>query len=307
MPYPRNHFSRLVGAAIAALVATCTAAAPAPQLTPLHLAWRAPQSSVDWLGLSTIDSTVTYQMSSVLKAMVGHRADPVYIIEDRTRTYSGTSQSSVVDVTDVFARRHGGPNPTDSTVKRRSRRQIVTFDPSGRFTIEPYLCKNEPPLDDANPDPKTYTACASAETPADHAYQDPGDAALAELPLGPVQIGKSWTFSRPVTVGREFSSGTMTYADTLQRVDQRSGDQIAVIDVAATGRVNLASDLEAKGFHTGTMSFSGTAEFNLTTGTPGLQHYSGHAEWHASLLGANIGLLYDEVYEGKPWSVAPRS
>lgn len=306
MPYAKKRLSRSITAVAVVLAFACVAAIPTPSIAPLHLAWRAPDSNAQWNGLSTVTTTVTYQLSSVLKAMLGHRADPVYIVEDRIRTYSGASMANDVDVNDAFARRHGGSNPSDTTIRRRTRKQIVAFDPSGRFSIEPYLCKNEPPLNDANADPKTYTACAANESVDDHAYQDPGDAALAELPTGVVDVGKSWTFTRPVTVGREFASGTLTYVDTLQRIEERDNQQIALVDVAATGRVNLASDLEAKGFHTGTMSFSGTAEFNVTTGMPDAQHYSGHAEWHASLLGANIGLIFDEVYDTKPWTIAAK-
>ena len=51
--------------------------------------------------LSTVDVTVTYEMSSVLKAMAGHKADPVYIIEDRTRTFAAETTSGQVDVTDT--------------------------------------------------------------------------------------------------------------------------------------------------------------------------------------------------------------
>jgi len=305
LPYAEKRFLPAIAAAALVLAFACVAASAATSAPPLHLAWRAPNGNTQWNGLSTVETTVMYQFNSVLKAMVGHRADPVYIIEDRTRTYSGASAANEVDVNDAFARRHGGPNPSDTTIKRRTRKQIVASDASGRFSIEPYLCKNEPPLNDANADPKTYTACAANESTDDHAYQDPGDAALAELPPGPVDVGKSWTFTRPVTVGREFASGTLTFVDTLQSVEERGNEQIAVIDVAATGRVNLASDLQAKGFHTGTMSLSGTAEFNIMTGTPEAQHYSGHAEWHASLLGANLGLILDEVYDAKPWTIAP--
>ncbi|HXW50396.1 MAG TPA: hypothetical protein VEJ41_00280 [Candidatus Acidoferrales bacterium] len=278
-------------------------ASPTPSATGAHLAWRAPQSGSHWVGLSTVDVTVTYQMSSVLKAMAGHRADPVYIIEDRTRTFA-PADVETVDVTDVFARRHGGPNPPDTTVKTRTRKQILPIDSSGQSGLEPYLCKDEPPLNDADPDPKSFTACAPAEAPADRRYQDAGDAALAELPAGPVAPGTSWSFTRPVIVSREFASGTLTYVDTLQRFEQRDGHEIAIVDVAATGRVDLASDLEARGFHTGTMTFSGTGEFDTTSGAPGTQHYTGHADWHASILGANIGLSLDEVYDAKPWTTA---
>ena len=189
-------------------------------------------------------------------------------------------------------------------MKTRTRKQILQADASGQAALEPYLCKDEPPLNDANSNPASFSACTPSESSENRRYQDPGDAALAEFPSGPLSVGNSWSFTRSVVVGREFASGSLTYVDTLQRIEQRGDHQIAVIDVAATGRVDVAPDLQARGFHTGTMTLSGTAEFDMTTGKPGMQHYTGHADWHASILGANIGLSLDEVYDGKAWSAA---
>lgn len=295
---------RLLSVGVLAFSLACFGAAPAPAGTATRLVWRAPAGSARWTGLSTVNVTVTYAMSSVLKAMAGHRADPVYVIEERTRTFSAGTAPGEIDINDQFSRKHGGTNPTDTTVKTRTRKQILQNDASGQTGLEPYLCKAEPPLNDTDPDPKTFAACSPAVPIESRRYEDPGDAALDQLPAGPVAPGASWTFTRAVIVGREFASGTITYVDTLQRIDQRSRHQIAVIDVAGTGRVDLAPDLQARGFHTGTMTFAGTGEFDLTAGSPGTQHYTGHADWHASILGANIGLALDEVYEGKAWSAA---
>jgi hypothetical protein len=290
---------------LAAACAFALAASPQPSAPALRLIWKAPQGNAHWVSQSSVNVTVTFQMSSVLKAMAGHRADPTYIVEDRTRTYAKGDATGSVNVDDAFTRRHGGPHPSDTEVKKRARKQTVSFDPSGRFGMGPFLCKGEPTLNDADPDPKTYHACPATETAGDHPYEDPGDAALAEFPAGPVTVGSSWSFTRPITAGRDFSSGTLTYVDTLQRVEERDGRQIAVIDVAATGRVDLPSDLVARGFHTGTMSLNGTAQFDVTRGVPDAAHYAAHALWHASILGANIGLAYDETYDATPWSVAP--
>ena len=271
-----------------------------------HLAWRAPAHNSQLNGDSTVQHNVTFLLSGVLKGMVGHRADPVYVIEDRTRTYTIPHGSNEIYVNDLFARHHGGPNNTDSTVKRRTRKQIVPFDASGRSSFEPFLCKGERPLDDTNPTWAAFKGCPETDSPGDHAFQDPGDAALAELPVGPAEIGQTWAFSRPVVVGREEGSGTLDFVDTLQRIDERGTHRIAVIDVTATGRMNPSADLKSRGFHTSTMTFSGGAEFDLGQGVPGAQHYTGHVEFHASIMGANIGYALDEVYDGKPWTISAK-
>ena len=271
-----------------------------------HFAWRAPARGDQIVGESSVQHNLTYLLSGVLRNMVGHRADPVYVIEDRTRTFTTPAGSNDIYVNDLFARHHGGPNNTDTTVKRRTRKQIIPFDSSGKYSFEPFLCKGERALDDTNPTWSAFKECPATDTPSDHPFEDPGDGALAQLPAGPVEIGQTWTFSRPVVVGREEGSGTLDYVDTLQRIDERGTHRIAVIDVTATGRVNPASDLKSRGFHTSTMTFSGTAEFDLGQGVPGVQHYTGHVEWHASIMGANIGYALDEVYDGKPWTVSTK-
>jgi hypothetical protein len=302
-PCARARHHRLLFICCALLALISLGAAPAG-VAPAHLAWRSPQSATHWVGQSTVNVTVTYDMSSVLRAMAGHRADPVTIIEERTRNYTAAAANGQVDVDDVFSRHHGGPDPSDTTVKTRTRKQILDVDPTGQTGLEPYLCKDEPPLNDADSNPTAFTACTPSQPSDERRYQDPGDAALAQFPAGPIAPGSSWSFTRHVIVEREFATGTLTYVDTLERIEQRNGHQIAVIDVAATGRVDLASDLQARGFHTGTMSFSGTGEFDMTSGMPDMQHYTGHADWHAAILGANIGLALDEIYDGKPWSTS---
>jgi hypothetical protein len=269
-----------------------------------RLVWRAPAKGSQYNGISSVQHDITFQMSAVLRSMAGHRADPIYVVEDRTRTYTTPHGDSDVYVNDAFARHHGGPNNTDTTVKHRTRKQIVPFDPTGRYSFEPYLCKNEPPLDDSNPNPTSYKQCPPADAADDHAYEDPGDAALSQMPAGPIDVGESWTFSRPVVVGREEGSGTLDYVVTLQRIDERGKQRIAVFDVSASGRINPSGDLQARGFHTATMTFSGSAEFDIDAGIPGVQHYTGHVEFHASIMGANIGYAFDEIYDGTPWTIS---
>ncbi len=280
------------------------AATPTPGGDQTQLVWRAPAKDVQFVGASSVQHNITFQMSSVFKAMAGHRADPIYVVEDRTRIYTTPHGENDVYVDDAFARHHGGPASGDPTVVKRARKQIVPFQPDGRFGFEPYLCKDEPPLDDAHAHPSSFTACSSVGAPADRVYEDPGDAVLSEFPANPIGIGQSWTFSRPVVVGREEGYGSLDYVLTLQRIDQRGKRAIAVFDVSATGRINPSKDLQDHGFHTATMTFSGTAEFDLTQGTPGAQHYTGHVEFHASIMGANIGYAFDEIYDGTPWTVA---
>ncbi len=253
---------------------------------------------------SSIAQNITFQMSAMLRGMAGHRADPVYVIEDRTRTFIQHDNGAYVN--DAYSRRHGGPNNKDTTVKNRTRKQIVPFEAGGRYGIEPFLCKNEPPLDDANANPTAFKSCPPSDAAESRVYEDPGDAVLSELPAGPIEIGQSWTFSRSVVVGREEGYGSMNYVDTLQRIDEHGKQRIAVIDVTATGRINANKDLQSRGFHTATMTFAGTAEFDLGQGTPGSQHYTGRVEWHASIMGANIGFAYDEIYDAKPWTISAK-
>jgi hypothetical protein len=256
-----------------------------------------------WIAHSTVTTTVRYDMNGVLRAMAGHRADPIETIEERTRTFVDQSPDEVA-ITDEYSRRYGGARSADTRTVRRVRRQLVWVDPAGTISLEPYLCPGEPPLNDANPNPKEFTACPTPQPPAARRYEDPGDAALAELPSGPSQPGRSWTFTRQVDVGREFASGTLTYVDTLQRLEQRGADVVAVIDVAASGTVALPPDLVARGFHPATMTLTGSAEFDATTGTPAAQHYTGHVAWHASILGVPLGLLFDETYDATAWQTA---
>jgi hypothetical protein len=281
---------------------------PAPAGEQLRLVWRAPAKGTAFIGLSSVQHNIAFQMSEALKAMAGHRADPIYVVEDRTRTYTTPNGEADVYVDDAFARHHGGPNNTDPTGKKRARKQIVPFDQNGRIGYEPYLCKDEPPLNDANPNPTSFSLCsASASDPDARTYEDPGDAVLTQFPAGPAEIGQTWTFTRPVVVGREEGYGPLDYVLTLQRLDQRGKHQIAVFDVSATGRINPSKDLQARGFHTATMTLSGTAEFDVGQGIPGAQHYTGHVEFHASIMGANIGYTFDEVYDGQPWTQASAS
>ena len=306
MPYVmKSSAVRLLAVPAALAVLGLWAASPAPAGERIRLVWHAPDKDSQYVGASSVQHNITFEMSAVLKSMAGHRADPIYVVEDRSRVYTTPHGESQVYVNDAFARHHGGPNNTDPTVKKRTRKQIVPFDPSGRFGYEPFLCKDEPPLDDANANPTTFKQCPPADPPSDHAYEDPGDAVLTEFPAPPIEIGQSWTFSRPVVVGREEGYGTLDYVLTLQRVDDRGKRRVAVFDVSATGRITPSKDLADHGFHTATMTLSGTAEFDLSQGTPGVQHYTGHVDFHASIMGANIGYAFDEVYDGTPWTVAP--
>ncbi len=278
------------------------AAAPSPPGAAV-LAWHSPPPGAAWVAHSTVTTILRYDMNGVLRAMAGHRADPIETIEERTRTLANQSSDEVA-ITDDYSRRYGGARSTDGRIVRRVRRQLVPVDPAGTQSLEPYLCPGEPALNDANPNPSQFTACSSPQPPALRRYEDPGDAALAELPSGPSQPGRSWSFTRQVDVGREFASGTLTYVDTVQRFEQRGEDVVAVIDVAASGKVALTPDLQARGFHPAIMTLTGTAEFDATTGTPATQHYTGHVAWHASILGVPLGLLFDETYDATPWHKA---
>ncbi len=304
MPYVlKPSARRLLAFAAAFLLLGLNGASPPPATDQVVLAWHAPAKDSQFNGDSTVEMHATFQMPGWLKAAAaaaGHSADPIFVVEDRTRTYTTPQGGDKVFVNDAYARHHGGPNNTDPTVKRRLRMQIVPFDAAGKYSIEPFLCKDEPPLDDRTP--STFTQCAGSDPPTSYRYQDPGDAALAQLPSGPITIGDSWTFSRPVAVGREQGSGTMDFVDTLQRIDERGKRKVAVIDVTASGRIIPPSDEQARGFHTATLTLSGTAEFDVNQGTPGIQHYTSHVEWHTNLMGVGVGEIFEEVYDAKPWT-----
>lgn len=214
-------------------------------------------------------------LGGVLKKLAGSKADPVTILENRTVDVAAGTNGAV-DLAIVDVRRYGGDKPRSNDTMRRATQFKGSIGPDGK------------------------------RTPSGEPLVDAGEGGLAEVPSTPVELGQSWTFSRNVLVDRDLGQGTMTYTDTLSRIDTRDGHRIAVIDVKGTGRVDVAQDLKAKGFQTTDMTLAGSAEFDLTTGLPGTQHYTAHAQWNAKVLWVRVGLIFDDTYDGSPWTVKDR-
>ena len=65
-----------------------------------------------------------------------------------------------------------------------------------------------------------------------------------------------------------------------------------------------ASDLQAKGFHPAAYSLKGSAEFDITAGIPGKQHYDGNVEWIAHVMFSKIGVKFADTYDSGGWTVS---
>jgi len=235
----------------------------------VQLAWHLAPSAA-YTSSTHMSHVVSYDMNGTLKALMGSRADDVTILEDRAVSTT-TGSTGAVDEEIADQRRYGGTDPKDTSVQKRTASYKGAIAPDGECT------------------------------PSDEPLVDAGAGALAQLPSGPIQTGATWTFTRRILVERDLGSGTMTYTDTLTRVDTRGGHQIAVVDVKGAGRVDLTSDLQAKGFHTTDMALEGTGEFDVTAGLPGVGHYTAHAEWTTRLLGVKVGIIFDDTYDATPW------
>lgn len=237
------------------------------------LTWR-PAPLTQYRARIRMTHVISNDLRGALKALAGSRADPVTIIEEREVAIS-IGSGGEIGTTTTDRRHYGGDHPKDTSVVTRTSAYKGTLGKDG--TLAPSV------------EPLT----------------DVGDGALSQFPGGrPPTMGQSWSFSRKILVDRELGSGTMTYTDTLTRIDTRNGHRIAVIDVKGTGRADVAQDLKAKGFATTDMTFSGTAEFDLTTGLPAAQHYVAHAKWNTRVMWVHIGLAFDDTYDADPWSPA---
>jgi hypothetical protein len=215
--------------------------------------------------------TVSFDMNSLLRKFAGSRADTTIIIEQRSVALTA-GDNGKVDCSTIDVRRYGGDHPKDTSIMRRTLTYKGSMDPNGR------------------------------RTPSDEPLIDAGDGALAELPNDPLVVGGSWTFVRNILVEREIGRGTMSYTDTVTHIDTRGNHRIAVIDVKGVGRVDVFQELQDKGFRTADMAMKGTAEFDLTTGLPGVQHYTAHAEWAIRPMGVHIGLVFDDTYDAAAWT-----
>jgi hypothetical protein len=222
----------------------------------------------------TITHVVSYQMNHTLMSLLGSRAAPTTLVDDRSAAIDVGADGSHVSIDDTSLRHFGGTAPKDkSTVTRHEK----------------------------------YAGALAADgvrTPTMASLADAGDGALDQLPQGPVALGATWTFSRVVLLDRSLAQATMTYTDTLKSVTQRAGQTIATIGVSATGMAQPASDLVAKGFKPSTFTLTGSAEFDVTTGLPGTQSYTAHVEWTAHPMFTRISIDFDDTYAATAWAVA---
>lgn len=274
MPYtPRASFaSRAIAAAafsIALLAKPCGAADEAP-----HIAWHL-DPSMQYSADVHMTHVIANDLNGVYRKLAGSKADPVTILDDRTIVVT-TGRNGAVDTATVDIRHYGGLQAKDTSSIRRTAEYKGTIAPNGK------------------------------RTPTDEPLFDAGDGPLSEMPDGPVNVGQTWTFARDVLVDRDLGHGSMTYTDTLERIDVRGSDRFAVITVKGAGRVEVAPDLKQKGFQTADMTLAGTAEFDLTTGLPGTQHYTAHAVWNTHVLWVHLGLVFDDTYDAPPWTLKGR-
>lgn len=214
---------------------------------------------------------IANDLSGIYKKLAGSKADPVTILEDRTTEYAAAANGEV-DASVVDVRRYGGLQSKDTSVMKRSASYKGAIASDGK------------------------------RTPSDEPLYDAGAGPLSEFPTAPVSPGQSWTLTRDILVDRDLGHGSVTYTDTLERVDVRDGHTIAVIGVKGAGKVDVAPDLQAKGFKPADIALSGTAEFDTTTGLPGVQHYTAHAQWNTHVLWVHLGLVFDDTFDAAAWS-----
>jgi len=269
MPHAHGATQLRRAATVAALIAFA-AATPAAADEPVRFDVRL-AASTHYSADVQMTHTITYDMNSVLRKLAGSKADPVTILEQRSVDVAA-APNGAVDETIADTRHYGGAHPKNTSVVRRTTNYKGVIASNGK------------------------------RTPTGEPLVDAGDGALAELPEGPVAVGQTWTFSRQILVDRELGQGTMTYTDTLTKIDDRNGHRIAVIAVKGQGRVDVAKDLKAKGFQTTDMTFAGSAEFDLTSGLPGVQHYTAHAQWNTRILMTHLGLIFDDTYDAAAWT-----
>jgi len=260
-------------AAAMACAAVAGAAAPEPQ-PPETMAWRLTPKAT-YRATENIVHVISYDLNRPLRAMLGKRVDPTTFLERKEVRLQLLSADGRYQRTDVDVRRFGGTHAKSADSRERTTHSTGVVSARG---IEP----------------------AKVE-----ALGDAGEGALAELPACPIRRGQSWSFSRPILVDIELGRGTMTFTDTLTEIQWHEGRKIALISVAGAGRVEAAPNMQAKGFRTASMSLQGKAEFDLTTGRPGAQHYTARTEWTTRVMLTNIGVVFDDTFDSDPWTVAP--
>ncbi len=219
---------------------------------------------------------ITFDMTKSLKAMAGGRADDQTILEDRDQVMI-VKAGNAINISETNTRHYGGDHPKGSDSKVRTSTYDGTIAPNGVLT------------------------------PPQAVLEDAGDGALDQLPDIPLAPGQSWTFSRHVKAERELGDGPMTYLDKVQKIEDRNGHRIAIISVTGNGTMTPAKDLQEHGFKNAPMDLSGTAEFDTTTGLPGVQHYTAKVRWGTVVMFAHIGVVLTDTYDATPVEPKPQS
>lgn len=254
-------------------ISEAAAATASPAAEPVQLALHLSPNAHITVARTAVH-VITYDMNHALMSLLGDKVAPTTLIDAITASIDVSSTGGHVDEDVTSLRRYGGDNPKDKSVVTRHDR------------YEGDLASN------------------GVRTPAVERLADAGDGALDELPAAPLRVGQAWTFSRPVSLDRSLGQGTMTYTNTLTGLTDRNGHQIATITVSGAGVAQPASDLQAKGFHPAPFVLHGNAEFDVTAGLPGLQHYEANVEWDAHVLFSRIGLKFADTYDSGGWTVA---
>jgi hypothetical protein len=264
--------SKLTALACALLSCTASAkAAPADDAVQLAL-HTAPNTRVTVA--RTAVHVVSYDMNHTLMSLLGNRVAPTTLIDSRTATIDVSADGARIVEDATVLRRFGGTDPKDKSVVTRHDHYAGSLSHDG------------------------------VRTPAVARLGDAGDGALDQLPATPLRVGQTWTFSRPIGIDRTLGDGTMTYTDTLAGLADRNGHRIASITVAGVCVAQPAADLQAKGFHPSSYTLHGSAEFDVTSGTPGVQHYDGQVEWIAHVMFSKIGIKFADTYDSSGWTLA---
>ena len=274
MPHPLRA-TKLTAVTCAMLWCTASAlsAPPAPAADAVQLALQtAPNTRVTVA--RTAVHVVSYDMNHTLMSLLGNRVAPTTLIDSRTATIDVSADGARIIEDATVLRKFGGTDPKDKSVVTRHDRYEGALARDG------------------------------VRTPPVARLGDAGDGALDELPAAPLRVGQTWTFSRPIGLDRTLGDGTMTYTDTLAGLSERSGHRIASITVSGVCEAQPASDLQAKGFHPSTYTLRGTAEFDVTAGLPGVQHYDGQVEWIAHVMFSKIGIKFADTYDSSGWTLA---
>src|SRR5690348_11960642 len=192
MPYVTGSPLVIRAAAAAAASIVCSAARCLAADEPVRFEWHL-DPSARYSADVHMTHVIANDLNGIYKKLAGSKADPVTILEDRTIDVT-TGPSADVDCEIADVRHYGGLQQSNTQSVRRMSSYKGTIAQDGQ------------------------------RTPTDDPLVDAGDGVLTQLPAGPVSIGQTWTFTRQILVDRDLGHGSMTYTETLTRVDARGAD-----------------------------------------------------------------------------------